>query len=198
MPFLFEWKLALGLPPAGRDVPERWSDLPVCPLSPTARHVARVLSEHMDGDGDKCRPGGELIARESGYRLSTVWKAIAELEASGFIRRYATSHTAGKGGRDHPNLYVPTIPGTVRESDAFQALTVRRSTKNRPFDSQKQSGKRTGGSRGLQEDDRGGAMNGAPPAVMTECMRCGTFDAATETSDGELLCAACQTTAAVA
>lgn len=193
MRFLYEWKLALGLPtPTGR-VAERWSDLPKCPLTSTARHVARVLSEHMDGDGADCRPSGELVARETGYSLSTVWKALDELERKGYVRRFATSHSGGKGGRHCTTLYVPTIPETVRESDSFRAVTVRRSERNRPSNTRKQSDRRTQGLRGLHKaSDSAPPEVPAPPSVIDDCMnaKCGRRAPLTDL-DGVLLCEDC-------
>lgn len=184
--FLYQWKLAIGLPLKG---PE-----PTCPLKPPARHVARVLSEHMDADGGNCRPSGGRIATEMGCDVATVWRAIENLEEKGYIRRFATRHTGGlKGGRSTPNLYVPTIPETVAKHDGFLALvekrrpteTVAKSEKNRRKNARKPSQDATQGFRGPQEDSSGLAADSVAAADATANDARPTFCIECDAADGE-------------
>ncbi len=79
--FLWLWKFAIGLPKVAA------AGEPTCLLTPSARHVARVLSEHMSSDGSSCFPSLELIASESGITRASVCRALKQLEKEKYLRR---------------------------------------------------------------------------------------------------------------
>ena len=70
-------------------------------LSPRAISVYIYLCDRADEDGI-CFPGQKRIAADLGLSVSTVKRAIADLEQSGHIEKTARYHT--RNGR-RSNLY---------------------------------------------------------------------------------------------
>lgn len=80
-------------------------------LAPTQRHVAMTLSLHMSERGDSCFPSLPTLARETGYSIRTVIRALHVLQTRGWL-----SVKRG-GGRGRPNRYTATIPTVPVNSD---------------------------------------------------------------------------------
>jgi DNA-binding transcriptional MocR family regulator len=87
-------------------------------LSSSARLVALVLMDHMNGDGGSCFPSLTTLSRESGRARSTVCIALDELERGGYISR--------RRGRGIPTRYLATSPTTglplVRSPDSTSPI----------------------------------------------------------------------------
>jgi Helix-turn-helix domain len=97
----------------------RWVDAVVASTLPqTAKHLAHVLTLHMD-DAGYCWPGRELLAREMGADPRTVDRAATRLEQDGWIR-----WKRSKGRRSHE--YWATFPnvGTVATLERRQKVDV--------------------------------------------------------------------------
>lgn len=77
-------------------------------LTPTAQHVALVLSTYADGEGKGIRPSVETLVRVSGRSRATVHAALRSLRDTGWIRQIAR----GSGAAKRASLYELAIPGT--------------------------------------------------------------------------------------
>jgi len=93
-------------------------------LSVRAKHLAHVLSEHMNPDGGSCYPGLDLLASQSSRHRATVVRAITELVEGGWVKRWR------RGGRRMedggvPNQYAALVPeDLIRPSQEENGLTV--------------------------------------------------------------------------
>lgn len=72
-------------------------------LTSSAKLVGLALSTHMDGNGGSCFPGIRTMAKECSYHPDTVTGAIAELEASKYLRVWRQK---GRG-----SAYEARLPG---------------------------------------------------------------------------------------
>ncbi len=90
-------------------------------LKPTLRHVALTLSLHMNERGGSAFPSLQTLANESGLHRATVCRALAELEALGWLSR-----TPG-GGRGRSTVYRATAPETVADGDRLPETVALRS-----------------------------------------------------------------------
>lgn len=78
-------------------------------LTPTAQHIALVLSTYADGNGEQIRPTVETVVRVSGRSRATVHSALRALRDTGWLRQL--SRGSGKGKR--ASEYRLTIPPKV-------------------------------------------------------------------------------------
>lgn len=83
----------------------RWSiALRYSGLSPNARLVALTASTWMDPDGAGARPGSRALGEATSLSRATVFRALAELDRGGWIRREAG------GGRGRSARLTPLVP----------------------------------------------------------------------------------------
>jgi hypothetical protein len=68
------------------------------------KHLALTLSLHMNERGGSCFPSIDTLAEETSMSRPTVFLAIAELEATGWLT------VKRGGGRGRPNRYTATCP----------------------------------------------------------------------------------------
>jgi hypothetical protein len=72
----------------------------------------------------RCDPSGATLAAKTGYHIATVWKAIAELRAGGWITRQRRCGTGEDGCRRQiRNAYVVHDPHPVAEAPPPEAGT---------------------------------------------------------------------------
>lgn len=90
---LFTWRSAISE-----------SDLP-----PTVRHVALALSLYMNERGGSAHPGPSRLARETGYHLVTVKRALGALEEHGYLN-CVTRGGSDRDGTRTANEYVAAFP----------------------------------------------------------------------------------------
>lgn len=87
-------------------------------LTPNTRHVALVLSLHMNELGGSCFPSLTTLASETGRARKTIVAALSELEDEGWLR------VVHGGGRGRPNHYTATVPETVSRGNSLDPETV--------------------------------------------------------------------------
>jgi DNA-binding FadR family transcriptional regulator len=73
-------------------------------LSPTERHVLRLLEDYADNDTGHAYPSVRTIARDTGYSRSTIETALDSLQAKGWLRVQPKASPIGT------NLYQVTPP----------------------------------------------------------------------------------------
>jgi hypothetical protein len=74
-------------------------------LKPRARLVLQCLALHCNKDG-QCFPAIKTIARECGYSVNTVKRALGDLVEAGFVVKEARFDKERKHGGQTSNLYV--------------------------------------------------------------------------------------------
>lgn len=90
-------------------IPITWrSALCESELPPTTRHVAHVVGCYMGDRGESAHPGPTRIAHDTGYHVSTVKAALAELERTGWL--VCVQRGGIKGQRKCANVYEARIP----------------------------------------------------------------------------------------
>lgn len=82
-------------------------------LTPAARKVGVLLLRHFNLNTRRCDPGIERIARVIGCDRSTVFRALNNLIARGYIRRHRHQGQAGT------NVYVPNWELLLVKADLF-------------------------------------------------------------------------------
>jgi hypothetical protein len=88
-------------------------------LTPTAQHVALIMSTFADGDGQNIRPTVETLTRVSGRSRATVHSALRHLRQSGWLRQVAR----GSGVARRASEYRLTIPPRVQPQALHQTKT---------------------------------------------------------------------------
>ena len=86
-------------------------------LMPASKLIACLLLDHFNIGTGACFPSVDTLAKESGYRRRTVFRAIDDLDKRGWIR-----HERG-GGRGNSNRYLPCFE-RVTEMSPFPEKTV--------------------------------------------------------------------------
>lgn len=79
-------------------------------LTPTAQHVALVLSTYADGDGQRIRPSVDTVVLVSGRSRATVHSALRQLRERGWILQVSR----GAGATRRASEYRLTIPPKVQ------------------------------------------------------------------------------------
>ena len=74
-------------------------------LKPRARLVLNCLALHSNKEG-KCFPSIKTIAKECGYSVNTVKRALDDLVEAGFVVKEARFDTERKHGGQTSNLYT--------------------------------------------------------------------------------------------
>jgi DNA-binding transcriptional regulator YhcF (GntR family) len=77
-------------------------------LKPRARLVLNCLALHCNKES-QCFPSIKTIARECGYSVNTVKRALDDLVTAGFITKEARFDTERKHGGQTSNLYTLNI-----------------------------------------------------------------------------------------
>lgn len=77
-------------------------------LKPRARLVLNCLALHSNKEG-KCFPSIKTIAKECGYSVNTVKRALDDLVEAGFVVKEARFDTERKHGGQTSNLYTLNI-----------------------------------------------------------------------------------------
>jgi DNA-binding transcriptional regulator YhcF (GntR family) len=83
-------------------------------LKPRARLVLNCLALHCNKDG-QCFPSIKTIAKECGYSVNTVKRALDDLVKAGFITKEARFDTERKHGGQTSNLYTLNIVEPKKE-----------------------------------------------------------------------------------
>jgi len=83
-------------------------------LKPRARLVLNCLALHCNKEG-QCFPSIKTIARECGYSVNTVKRALDDLVKAGFITKEARFDTERKHGGQTSNLYTLNIVEPMKE-----------------------------------------------------------------------------------
>lgn len=83
-------------------------------LKPRARLVLNCLALHCNKDG-QCFPSIKTIAKECGYSVNTVKRALDDLVKAGFITKEARFDTERKHGGQTSNLYTLNIVKPKKE-----------------------------------------------------------------------------------
>ncbi len=78
-------------------------------LTPTARHAALALSLYMNDKGGSAFPGGTRLARDTGYSIRTIRKALGELVAAGWLVEVSRGGSPA-GGERKATEYRATVP----------------------------------------------------------------------------------------
>ncbi len=100
-------------------------------LSPTTTLVAYGLSLHMNERGGSAWPALTTIAQETRLGLSTVRRAVRDLESRGWLR---VRMGAGAGGtRGRTNVYEATVPGATENPPAAGEIPGAPATETRPL-----------------------------------------------------------------
>ena len=86
-------------------------------LPPPARHVALALSLYMNERGASAFPGGELLAKDTGYSLRTVRAMLKLLETTGYVHVVFRGGSPA-GGKRQASVYQASVPGTTSEGAA--------------------------------------------------------------------------------
>ena len=116
-------------------------------LTDAQKLVAFALAEHMNGGGGSCWPSVETLADEVALTRRPVQRALATLDAAGWIER-----EIGRG-RGHSSQYRATFPDPEKASDATPISgEKRRRPVHEKASSQVIKGV-PGAAQGLQEDD---------------------------------------------
>ena len=77
-------------------------------LKPRARLVLHCLALHSNKEG-QCFPSIKTIAKECGYSVNTIKRALDDLVESGFVVKEARFDTERKHGGQTSNLYTLNI-----------------------------------------------------------------------------------------
>jgi len=77
-------------------------------LKPRARLVLNCLALHSNKEG-KCFPSIKTIAKECGYSVNTVKRALDDLVEAGFVVKEARFDTERKHGGQTSNLYTLSV-----------------------------------------------------------------------------------------
>lgn len=85
-------------------------------LTPTAQHIALLMSTFADGDGTNIRPTTARIQRVSGRGRATVFGALRELRGRGWILQVHR----GAGVTKRASEYRLTIPPKVQPQALHQ------------------------------------------------------------------------------
>lgn len=83
-------------------------------LKPRARLVLNCLALHCNKDG-QCFPSIRTIARECGYSVNTVKRALDDLVKAGFVVKEARFDAERKHGGQTSNLYTLNIVESKKE-----------------------------------------------------------------------------------
>lgn len=83
-------------------------------LKPRARLVLNCLALHCNKDG-QCFPSIKTIAKECGYSVNTVKRALDDLVKAGFITKEPRFDTERKHGGQTSNLYTLNIVEPKKE-----------------------------------------------------------------------------------
>ncbi|KNY29495.1 helix-turn-helix domain-containing protein [Pseudobacteroides cellulosolvens] len=83
-------------------------------LKPRARLVLNCLALHCNKDG-QCFPSIRTIARECGYSVNTVKRALDDLVKAGFVVKEARFDKERKHGGQTSNLYTLNIVETKKD-----------------------------------------------------------------------------------
>lgn len=83
-------------------------------LKPRARLVLNCLALHCNKDG-QCFPSIRTIARECGYSINTVKRALDDLVKAGFVVKEARFDVECKHGGQTSNLYTLNIVEPKKE-----------------------------------------------------------------------------------
>lgn len=83
-------------------------------LKPRARLVLNCLALHCNKEG-QCFPSIKTIAKECGYSVNTVKRALDDLVKAGFITKEARFDTERKHGGQTSNLYTLNIVKPKKE-----------------------------------------------------------------------------------
>ena len=89
------WQRAVSDPILAKDLPA------------SRRHVAFVLSLHMNKDGSNCFPSVAHIAKESGLSERTVQESVRDLERGGWL---LVVYGGKKNGKKFANAHSATLP----------------------------------------------------------------------------------------
>jgi hypothetical protein len=87
------------------------SDLPA-----PARHVALTMALYMNERGGSCFPGGSRLTRDTGLSRRTVWTALGELEAQGWLIVVKRGSRTVKGGKLEANHYEARVPTSAGDA----------------------------------------------------------------------------------
>jgi hypothetical protein len=90
-------------------------------LTPTAQHVALVMSTYANGDGEGIRPTVETLVRASGRSRATVHSALRQLRVSGWLDQVSR----GSGAARRASEYRLTVPPKVQEQVLHQTSNYR-------------------------------------------------------------------------
>lgn len=85
-------------------------------LKPRARLVLNCLALHSNKEG-QCFPSIKTIAKECGYSINTVKRALDDLVEAGFVVKEARFDTERKHGGQTSNLYTLNIVKPKVEKD---------------------------------------------------------------------------------
>lgn len=83
-------------------------------LKPRARLILNCLALHCNKDG-QCFPSIKTIAKECGYSVNTVKRALDDLVKAGFITKEPRFDTERKHGGQTSNLYTLNIVEPKKE-----------------------------------------------------------------------------------
>lgn len=88
-------------------------------LTPTAQHVALVLSTYADGDGANIRPTVDTVVRACGRSRATVHSALRQLRTQGWVEQVRR----GSGATRRASEYRLTVPPRVQPETLHQTIT---------------------------------------------------------------------------
>lgn len=91
-------------------------------LKPRARLVLNCLALHSNKEG-QCFPSIKTIAKECGYSVNTVKRALDDLVEAGFVVKEARFDTERKHGGQTSNLYTLNIEQPKGEEEKKQGKT---------------------------------------------------------------------------
>jgi len=97
-------------------------------LKPRARLVLNCLALHCNKDG-QCFPSIRTIARECGYSVNTVKRALDDLVKAGFVFKEARFDKERKHGGQTSNLYTLNI--VEPKKDEKQEVNEEKSKNNK-------------------------------------------------------------------
>ena len=98
-------------------------------LKPRARLVLNCLALHCNKDG-QCFPSIRTIARECGYSVNTVKRALEDLVKAGFVVKEARFDKERKHGGQTSNLYTLNVVEPKKE-EKQEAKEVRGKNKKK-------------------------------------------------------------------
>jgi len=94
-----------------------WRALRTSGLTPTARHVALVISTYMSKDAEGAYPSMSTIAQDAGRSRASVKRAVRELRDAGYVRVVGGGGRRADGGYVS-NRYLATAPSGVADDPA--------------------------------------------------------------------------------